>query len=209
MNFFNQDSKADAVRKELGADLQKLSEQIGTLQQELKAKNDELEQAHAAVAQAQQAASTSTQSNQDQMASALQHSAQMQQLNDEAAKRSAELTDTQAKLTALEAQLAQATAGATPPTASAQPEHAAQASGAVGLQVGGTAYVAQAGGLPLRLRSSPGLAADSVIGRLPPGTQMTLLGGPEDHDGYTWWHIRTSGGEEGWVAGQDLRTQPE
>lgn len=211
MGFFNRDNKVDEVRKELGADLQKLSEQIGTLHQELRAKNAALEEAQKNAAQAQQQVSqTTAQTSQDKMADALKHSSQVQQLNEQASQRSAELAQTQAKLTELQAQLAQAQAGAIPPTASVQPEHAAaQVSGTVGLHIGGTAYVAQAGGLPLRLRSAPGLAPDSVIGKLPPGTQMTLLGGPEDHDGYTWWHIRASDGHEGWVAGQDLRTQPE
>ena len=66
----------------------------------------------------------------------------------------------------------------------------------------------RAGGLPLRLRSGPSLN-DSILDRLQPGTQMTLLDGPRQADGHAWWHIRTTNGHEGWVAGEDLRTQPD
>jgi uncharacterized protein YgiM (DUF1202 family) len=68
--------------------------------------------------------------------------------------------------------------------------------------------VTREGGLPLRLRTGAGLEHD-VRDRLQPGTQMTLLEGPKEADNYSWWHIRTTDGREGWVAGQDLRTQPD
>ena len=64
------------------------------------------------------------------------------------------------------------------------------------------------GGLPLRLRSGPSLSG-SIIDRLQPGSQMTLQDGPRNADGHAWWHIRTTNGKEGWVAGEDLRTQPD
>jgi SH3-like domain-containing protein len=38
---------------------------------------------------------------------------------------------------------------------------------------------------------------------------MTLLEGPESRDNHTWWRIRTTDGREGWVAGEDLRAQPD
>lgn len=210
MNIFNRESKEDSIRKELGEDLQKMSEQIGALQTELRGKNTELEELRNKAAQTQQqGASADT-----------EHDQKIKDLTAESQQRAQALALAQARLHELEAKLAQATAGAQPPTAAAQPAEtapqaneqpgqAAQPSGTPGLAVGSTAYVAQAGGLPLRLRSSPGLAHDSVIGKLPPGTQMTLLSGPENKDGYTWWHVRTADGHEGWVAGQDLRSQPE
>jgi multidrug efflux pump subunit AcrA (membrane-fusion protein) len=77
-----------------------------------------------------------------------------------------------------------------------------------GLSVGMTAYVAQTGGKTLRLRYSPGLESE-VLDGLEPGSSMTILGGPQHVDGYTWWNIRTPDNQEGWVAGQELRTQPE
>jgi len=85
---------------------------------------------------------------------------------------------------------------------------AASAPAASGLAAGSSAWVTRAGGLPLRLRSGPSLS-ESVIDRLQPGTQMTLQDGPRQADGHGWWHIRTADGQEGWVAGEDLRTQPD
>ena len=77
-----------------------------------------------------------------------------------------------------------------------------------GLAPGASAWVTRAGGLPLRLRSGPSLSGD-VIDRLPPGSKMTLQDGPRNADGHAWWHIRTEDGKQGWVAGEDLRTQPD
>ncbi|NTW00313.1 MAG: SH3 domain-containing protein [Oscillochloris sp.] len=77
-----------------------------------------------------------------------------------------------------------------------------------GLAAGGTAYVQRAGGKNLRLRNAAGLESN-VIDGLPPGTQMSLIAGPVEKDGYPWWHIRTSDGREGWVAGTELVTHPE
>lgn len=88
------------------------------------------------------------------------------------------------------------------------PAPAAAAPAAGGLQIGGVAYVQKAGGKNLRLRSAPGLDL-TVLDGLPPGTKLTLLAGPQEKDGYPWWHIRTSDGREGWVAGTELVTTPE
>ncbi len=77
-----------------------------------------------------------------------------------------------------------------------------------GLRAGGVAYVQKAGGKNLRLRSAPGLDS-TVLDGLAPGTQLTLLAGPNEKDGYPWWQIRTSDGREGWVAGTELVTTPE
>jgi hypothetical protein len=77
-----------------------------------------------------------------------------------------------------------------------------------GIAVGGTAYVTRAGGMALRMRSGAGLNHD-VVDRLAPGTQMTLLEGPQQADNHAWWRIRTTDGREGWVAGEELRSQPD
>ena len=77
-----------------------------------------------------------------------------------------------------------------------------------GIAVGGTAYVTRAGGMPLRMRSGAGLNHE-VVDRLAPGTQMTLLEGPHQADNHAWWRIRTTDNREGWVAGEELRSQPD
>jgi|GEM_PF-471351 len=91
-------------------------------------------------------------------------------------------------------------------TAPAAPAPSQSASG--GLTIGSTAFVRQTGGKNLRLRNGPGLNTNAFAG-LPPGTSMTLLEGPIDKDGYPWYRIRTVQGQEGWVAGTELVTQPE
>ena len=76
------------------------------------------------------------------------------------------------------------------------------------IAVGCQALVTRDGGLRLRLRDAPGLGGQ-VIDRLPPGTQMEVLEGPKPSDNYDWWRVRTVGGKEGWVAGNNLRLQPD
>ncbi|MEI8308057.1 MAG: SH3 domain-containing protein [Chloroflexales bacterium] len=77
-----------------------------------------------------------------------------------------------------------------------------------GLTLGATAYVQKAGGQNLRLHDLAGLESH-VSDSLHPGTQLTLLIGPVQRDGYPWWRIRTADGREGWVAGTELVTHPE
>ena len=36
-----------------------------------------------------------------------------------------------------------------------------------------------------------------------------VLEGPSPADGFTWWRVRTVGGNEGWVAGENLVIQPD
>ena len=76
-----------------------------------------------------------------------------------------------------------------------------------GLRVGGIAYVRQTGGMPLRMRSAPRITPDNIVSRLPMGTRLTLLEGPQAADGYDWWSVRTPNGHTGWVAGSELVTE--
>jgi regulator of replication initiation timing len=76
------------------------------------------------------------------------------------------------------------------------------------LDVGDKAWVRKEGGKNLNLRDGAGIGT-TVIGSLPPGTELELKAGPQPADNYTWWHVRVSDGREGWVAGEELVTQPE
>lgn len=76
------------------------------------------------------------------------------------------------------------------------------------LAVSCDAWVTRTGGLVLRMRAGAG-TSQSIIARLPVGTQVTLLDGPLAASGLSWWRVRTLGGREGWVAGEELRTQPD
>lgn len=86
---------------------------------------------------------------------------------------------------------------------------AVSAACAATLTTGCEAWVTRAGGLQLRLRSAPAIAPDNIVTRLPIGTQMTLEEGPQSADGYSWWRVTTKGGNAGWVAGENLVTQPD
>lgn len=77
------------------------------------------------------------------------------------------------------------------------------------LAVGCNAWVTRRGGLTLRMRSTGAILPDNIIARLPIGTQMEVLEGPTPADGFTWWRVRTVGGNEGWVAGENLVIQPD
>jgi hypothetical protein len=74
--------------------------------------------------------------------------------------------------------------------------------------VGCPAWVTRAGGQVLRMRDGPSLSG-VILTRLPIGTQMEVLEGPRPADGFTWWRVRSTGGREGWVAGENLVLQPD
>lgn len=68
-------------------------------------------------------------------------------------------------------------------------------------QIGPGARVVVTGtaGAGLLLRAEPGRQA-SVIANAREGTILTVLDGPQEAGGYTWWKLRTPAGQEGWGA---------
>lgn len=89
------------------------------------------------------------------------------------------------------------TAPPTPrPTLTAAPTAAPTVAPALG--IGARARIVNLNGAPLRARSAPGLQA-SVVARIPEGSEVTLLDGPAEADGYTWWQVEAEGAS-GWVA---------
>ena len=70
------------------------------------------------------------------------------------------------------------------------------------------AWVTRAQGRGLRLRAGAG-TDQAIVEVLPIGTQMTLLEGPQQIGDTPWWRVRTTGGKEGWVAGNNLVLQPD
>jgi murein DD-endopeptidase MepM/ murein hydrolase activator NlpD len=55
---------------------------------------------------------------------------------------------------------------------------------------------------PLRFRAGPGLGAE-IIEELPMNTELTVIDGPRNADGFDWYQVtRDDGGATGWVAGQ-------
>ncbi len=197
--------------KKVGEDMQKLSEQIGALQQKLAAKTSEADSLRAQAAQGA-GASVALEDAQAQMQVLRDQLKEMQNKPAQSAAASADLDAAHAQIQALQSQLSalQQSAGSKAAEGVSIGTKSVSASSAVagGLAAGASAWVTRAGGLPLRLRSGPSLS-ESVIDRLQPGSQMTLQDGPRNADGHAWWHIRTEDGKEGWVAGEDLRTQPD
>ncbi len=66
------------------------------------------------------------------------------------------------------------------------------------LQIGGLARVVNVGNSPLLARSKPGTGF-AVRARFPQDTQVTIVEGPVEADGYTWWRVEHERGS-GWSA---------
>jgi uncharacterized protein YgiM (DUF1202 family) len=67
------------------------------------------------------------------------------------------------------------------------------------LRVGGTAVVNTIDGDSLNLRSDTGVEYQ-IRAKLERGTEVTLLDGPVNADGYNWWLVREPNGVEGWIV---------
>ena len=67
------------------------------------------------------------------------------------------------------------------------------------LTIGGTAMINTTEGDPLNVRSGPGIDF-GIVAKVPSGTLVTILEGPRDANGYTWWRIRLPGSQEGWAV---------
>jgi hypothetical protein len=66
------------------------------------------------------------------------------------------------------------------------------------LQVGGQAQVVNVGDAALLVRAQPGIG-QPVQARFPEGTQVSLVEGPVEADGFTWWRIQADN-VSGWSA---------
>lgn len=70
-------------------------------------------------------------------------------------------------------------------------------------RVGDRIQVTMAAGGQLSVRLTPGTDAE-IVARANPGDQFTVMAGPQDADGYTWYQIRSDdGASEGWAADGD------
>jgi hypothetical protein len=76
-----------------------------------------------------------------------------------------------------------------------------------GIQPGALVIVEGTGGAGLNLRQQPTTYA-KVVGSAREGTVLTVLEGPQEADGYTWWKLRTPSGAEGWGAAKYLVLKP-
>lgn len=64
---------------------------------------------------------------------------------------------------------------------------------------GAQVVVQGTGGTGLNLRAEPGTGAQ-IVTNAREGTVLTVLEGPQEAGGYTWWRMRAPGGQEGWGA---------
>ena len=58
-------------------------------------------------------------------------------------------------------------------------------------------------GQGLNIRASASTTA-RLVGSAKDGNVLTVLDGPQEADGYTWWKVKTADGKEGWAAGKFL-----
>ncbi len=88
---------------------------------------------------------------------------------------------------------------ATPPPSRTLPPTAIPSPTPAGLYIGGDTIVTGTGSA-LRLRSDPGLQS-TTLKTVDDGTRLSILEGPRDADGLTWWRLHDpSDGAEGWAA---------
>ncbi|MCX7852360.1 MAG: SH3 domain-containing protein [Caldilineales bacterium] len=62
-------------------------------------------------------------------------------------------------------------------------------------------------GQGIRFRTGPGLNYITTT-ILQDGVVLTVVGGPEQADGFTWWRLQMDTGAVGWAAGNNLRPAP-
>jgi hypothetical protein len=65
--------------------------------------------------------------------------------------------------------------------------------------VSGDIYSITKAGANLNLRGSPTLGG-IVLRKLQPGNKVTILSGPREADGYTWWQMQSQDGTIGWAV---------
>ncbi|MDQ3525379.1 MAG: sortase [Chloroflexota bacterium] len=83
----------------------------------------------------------------------------------------------------------------------ALPVEAAASEATAQLAVGSIASVTDNG---LNMRASASTSAD-IVTTLAQGQQATIIGGPQDADGFAWWQIELEDGTQGWVAADFLQ----
>ena len=71
------------------------------------------------------------------------------------------------------------------------------------ITVGDVVTVVGTGGDGLNIRASASTGGQ-IVTTVPQGTALTVVGGPAQANGFTWWNVQTAGGVTGWAAGQFL-----
>ena len=63
-------------------------------------------------------------------------------------------------------------------------------------------------GQGLNLRKKPSASA-KLIANVKEGSELTVLTGPQEAEGYVWWKLRAANGKQGWAASQWLVVKPQ
>lgn len=73
--------------------------------------------------------------------------------------------------------------------------------------IGATVRVVDVGDQQLNVRDRPGVLETSVVFRVPEGELFTVIEGPTQTDGLTWWRIQAidNAGRTGWAAANYLQ----
>lgn len=73
------------------------------------------------------------------------------------------------------------------------------------LAVGERVIVSNVGDQELNVRDVPGVTTSQVLFRSPEGTEFTIVDGPQQADGFTWWRIQdTTTAQSGWAVANYL-----
>jgi hypothetical protein len=76
----------------------------------------------------------------------------------------------------------------------------------VDIVIGSTVQVVGTDGVALRARAQPSRES-AVLIRFAEGTRLTIVDGPQEAEGLTWWQVRGDAGE-GWCASDFLQVIP-
>lgn len=74
------------------------------------------------------------------------------------------------------------------------------------IAIGSTVTVANSGGTGVNFRSEPSTDAE-IVDILLDGTELTVVDGPLDAEGYTWWQVEGAAGT-GWLVQDYLKAKP-
>jgi hypothetical protein len=79
------------------------------------------------------------------------------------------------------------------------------------LAVGERVIVANVGDQELNVRDQPGVFGTTILFRIPQGSTLRIIGGPEDMDGLVWWQVQDpiNTARTGWAAADYLLVAPE
>lgn len=195
--FGNKDKEEKAEQEKIGTAMKNLSDQIASLQQQGQGKDSEISRLKEELSELQGKAGSVGDAAKKQM----------QDMNARLAVAEADKQANELMLQNAQKQIAELQ-GQVQKMKDAAGQVVGGAAQVGAMAVGANAWVRRAGGMNLRRRSGPSLNSNVHDG-IEPGTKLSLLEGPINADGHVWWCIRTEDGREGWVAGEELVTQPD